>query len=68
MLLHYQLNPALGRQPDAVVLDCAAPATRWRLEDSTHWNSLVADNNLIACATFSNACRTHLGVWGEHRS
>lgn len=64
-MLHYELNSTLGSPPDAVVLDCAAPATRWRLEDSTHWNSLVADNNLIACSKFSATCRAHLGEWGQ---
>lgn len=65
ILLHYELQPALGSPPDAIVLDCAAPATRWRLENSAHWTSLVADNNLIACSKFSATCRAHLGEWGQ---
>jgi len=64
-LLHYELQPALGSPPDAVVLDCAAPATRWRLENSPHWTSLVADENLVACSKYSATCRAHLGDWGQ---
>jgi hypothetical protein len=67
ILLHYQLGTLTKYQtpPDAVVLDGPAPANRWRLEDTSTWYGVAADNNLNACIKYSAACLQHLGLWAH---
>ena len=67
ILLHYELNtlPAFTTPPDAVALDGPVPGNRWKLEDSSSWNSVVAGDNLNACVKYSAACQQHLGLFAH---
>ena len=59
----YMMLP--GARADCIVLDGPVPSNRWPLENNAEWNSQVAQDIILTCASNSSVCAGFVGDMGH---